>query len=138
MIFIQVINKMFLLVINKMFILVINKMFFLVINKMFVLVINKMFIQVINKMCGSNYIIFFVCVKCFRQTYLLDNAHNFLVRDIDFNPNKQYYMATCGDDCKTKFWDTRKTSEPLRVLNDHSHWYNFTVISVTLTFFTLN
>ena len=32
----------------------------------------------------------------------MENAHNQLVRDIDFNPNKQYYLASCGDDCKTK------------------------------------
>ena len=37
-----------------------------------------------------------------RQVYSIENAHNQLVRDIDFNPNKQYYLASCGDDCKTK------------------------------------
>lgn len=58
-----------------------------------------------------------------RQAYVIDNAHSQLVRDIDFNPNKQYYMVSCGDDCKTKFWDIRKPTECLKVLNDHSHWY---------------
>lgn len=28
----------------------------------------------------------------------IDNAHNQLVRDIDYNMNKQYHIATCGDD----------------------------------------
>ena len=37
-----------------------------------------------------------------RQIYSMENAHTQLVRDLDFNPNKQYYMASCGDDCKTK------------------------------------
>ena len=62
--------------------------------------------------------IYFVC----RPVYSLDGAHGQLVRDLDFNPNKQYYLASCGDDCKAKFWDTRNLKEPLKVLADHSHW----------------
>ena len=54
---------------------------------------------------------------------MIENAHTQLVRDIDFNPNKQYYLASCGDDCKTKFWDIRKPNECLKTLSDHSHWY---------------
>lgn len=45
------------------------------------------------------------------------------MRDVDFNPNKQYYLASCGDDCKVKFWDTRSTAAPVRTLEEHSHWY---------------
>lgn len=44
------------------------------------------------------------------------------MRDIDFNPNKQYYLVSVGDDCKTKFWDVRKTNECLKTLTNHSHW----------------
>lgn len=57
-----------------------------------------------------------------RQIYCMENAHGQLVRDLDFNPNKQYYLATCGDDCKVKFWDTRNVTEPVRTLEEHSHW----------------
>lgn len=57
-----------------------------------------------------------------RQVYSLDNAHGQCVRDVDFNPNKQYYLVTCGDDCKVKFWDTRNPNESLMILSDHSHW----------------
>lgn len=53
---------------------------------------------------------------------LIENSHGQLVRNLDFNPNKQYYLASCGDDCKTKFWDVRNSSQPLIVLSDHSHW----------------
>ncbi|KAF6103179.1 EARP complex and GARP complex interacting protein 1 [Phyllostomus discolor] len=56
------------------------------------------------------------------QIYCIENAHGQLVRDLDFNPNKQYYLASCGDDCKVKFWDTRSVSEPVRTLEEHSHW----------------
>jgi len=49
-------------------------------------------------------------------------AHKFSVRDVDFNPNKQYILATCGDDCATRFWDIRNPSEALKEINEHSHW----------------
>lgn len=35
------------------------------------------------------------------------SAHSHLVRDLDFNPNAQYYIASCGDDCESRFWDIR-------------------------------
>lgn len=46
------------------------------------------------------------------------------MRDLDFNPNKQYYLASCGDDCKVKFWDIRNVTEPVKTLEEHSHWYS--------------
>lgn len=54
--------------------------------------------------------------------FTIENAHNQIIRDLDFNPNKQYYLASCSDDCKVKYWDTRNTSEPLMIRVDHSHW----------------
>uniref|UniRef100_A0A9L0J804 EARP and GARP complex-interacting protein 1 n=1 Tax=Equus asinus TaxID=9793 RepID=A0A9L0J804_EQUAS len=56
------------------------------------------------------------------EIYCIENAHGQLVRDLDFNPNKQYYLASCGDDCKVKFWDTRNVTEPVKTLEEHSHW----------------
>ena len=64
-------------------------------------------------------------MKSNKQTFLIENAHQQLIRDIDFNPNKQYYLASCGDDCKTKFWDTRKPNECLKTISNHSHWYDY-------------
>lgn len=46
-----------------------------------------------------------------------------MVRDLDFNPNRQYYLASCGDDCKVKFWDVRNVQEPVKTLEEHSHWW---------------
>lgn len=62
------------------------------------------------------------CAVSRSQTYCIENAHGQLVRDLDFNPNKQYYLASCGDDCKVKFWDTRNVTEPVKTLEEHSHW----------------
>ena len=50
------------------------------------------------------------------------NAHNNLTRDVDFNPNAQYYMASCGDDCESRFWDVRSPTAPVVSLQNHSHW----------------
>lgn len=61
-------------------------------------------------------------IRSMQQSWSIENAHGQLVRSLDFNPNKQYYLATCGDDCLTKFWDVRNSKEALLVLSDHSHW----------------
>ena len=58
----------------------------------------------------------------FRQVYMIENAHGQHVRDLDFNPNKQYHLVSCGDDCRTKFWDVRNPSQPVKVVSEHSHW----------------
>jgi len=50
-----------------------------------------------------------------------DHCHYPVVRDIDFNPNRQYYLATGGDDCKIKIWDIRSFKDPLTTAK-HSHW----------------
>ncbi|CAG2227622.1 EIPR1 [Mytilus edulis] len=61
-------------------------------------------------------------IRTMQQVYTIENAHGQLVRDLDFNPNKQYYIVSCGDDCKVKFWDIRNPTESLAVLSQHSHW----------------
>lgn len=50
------------------------------------------------------------------------NTQNCLVRDLDFNPNAQYFLATCGDDFQSRFWDLRKPETPIVSLLNHSHW----------------
>ena len=48
----------------------------------------------------------------------------FCCRSIDFNPNKQYQLATAGDDGSVRFWDIRQASKgPVAArTGDHSHW----------------
>ncbi|XP_001602366.1 EARP-interacting protein homolog [Nasonia vitripennis] len=50
------------------------------------------------------------------------NAHSQIIRDLDFNSNRQYYLATCGDDGYMKFWDIRNPTEPVMSKIEHSHW----------------
>jgi len=57
-----------------------------------------------------------------KETFSIDNAHQEHIRDIDFNPNKPYYLLSAGDDCKLKFWDTRQTKEPVKTFVGHNHW----------------
>ncbi|CAF1021276.1 unnamed protein product [Adineta ricciae] len=61
-------------------------------------------------------------LRSMKPSFSIDNAHSPCVRDIDYNPNRQYHLMTCGDDCRVKFWDVRKTNECLKILTDHSHW----------------
>eukprot|EP01060_Flectonema_neradi_P030280 TRINITY_DN4364_c0_g1_i1.p1 TRINITY_DN4364_c0_g1~~TRINITY_DN4364_c0_g1_i1.p1 ORF type:complete len:346 (+),score=40.30 TRINITY_DN4364_c0_g1_i1:542-1579(+) len=42
----------------------------------------------------------------------------------EYNPNKQYTLATTGVDGTVKFWDLRKASSSLRVVEAHNHWAN--------------
>jgi WD40 repeat protein len=44
------------------------------------------------------------------------------VRDVHFNPNRAYTLATGGDDTAVRVWDTRNVRQPLRTVNEHSHW----------------
>jgi len=62
-------------------------------------------------------------VRANELAFQIDSAHSQHVRDLDFNPNKQYFMATCGDDCHVRFWDVRDSTKPVSIINDqHSHW----------------
>ncbi|XP_077302861.1 EARP and GARP complex-interacting protein 1 [Arctopsyche grandis] len=57
-----------------------------------------------------------------KPAWSLDSAHNQHLRDLDFNPNKQFHLATVADDGCLKIWDYRKTKEPVFLRSDHSHW----------------
>uniref|UniRef100_A0A914VC64 Protein TSSC1 n=1 Tax=Plectus sambesii TaxID=2011161 RepID=A0A914VC64_9BILA len=61
-------------------------------------------------------------IRSMSSAFTIENAHVPVVRDLDFNPNRQYLIATCGDDCKMRFWDTRKTDKSLMTVAQHSHW----------------
>lgn len=49
-------------------------------------------------------------------------AHRFAVRDLDYNPNKPYCLATCGEDRLIKFWDLRRPNAPVKTIVGHDHW----------------
>ena len=62
-------------------------------------------------------------VRTMRETFIKHDAHHGNIRSLDFNPNKQYNLVTCGDDGVIKFWDTRNLEKPLLYMAAHSHWY---------------
>jgi WD40 repeat protein len=39
---------------------------------------------------------------------VIEKAHELDITDLDFNPNKQYYFLSAGEDCTVRFWDLRK------------------------------
>ena len=45
-----------------------------------------------------------------------------VVRDISYNPNKPWHLATAGDDFRAKVWDLRKATRPVKILDGHTHW----------------
>lgn len=57
-----------------------------------------------------------------RSAFGIERAHSDTVRDFDFNPNSLYYLASGGDDCKVRVWDTRNLKAPMKTLSGHSHW----------------
>ncbi|XP_046609070.1 EARP-interacting protein homolog [Neodiprion virginianus] len=56
------------------------------------------------------------------QVWAIQSAHSQIIRDLDFNTNRQYILSTCGDDGYMKFWDIRQPSEPVMSRMEHSHW----------------
>jgi WD40 repeat protein len=76
---------------------------------------NQFGLVCVQSVCG-------VDIRSMQRVWEFKSAHKFQVRDIDFNPNKQYYFATCGDDCATRFWDIRKPDACLKEVYEHSHW----------------
>ncbi|XP_045505417.1 EARP and GARP complex-interacting protein 1 isoform X1 [Colias croceus] len=67
-------------------------------------------------------------IKCFdtrtdcKPAWSIDNAHRQLARDLDFNPNRQFHLASAGDDAALNIWDYRNGKEPIFSRTDHSHW----------------
>ncbi|XP_043278436.1 EARP-interacting protein homolog [Venturia canescens] len=57
-----------------------------------------------------------------RERWLIPSAHSQIIRDLDFNANRQYFLSTCGDDGFMKFWDIRSTAQPVYSRMEHSHW----------------
>jgi WD40 repeat protein len=66
-----------------------------------------------NKKSKQNYI-------C-RQKYsfkLCPDTNSSSITNINFNPNKQYYMMSGHHNC-IKFWDIRKSNIPVKIVEDH-------------------
>ncbi|RVE41534.1 hypothetical protein evm_013819 [Chilo suppressalis] len=59
---------------------------------------------------------------CTKPSWSIDNAHKQLARDLDFNPNRQFHLASAGDDAALNIWDYRNGREPIFSRTDHSHW----------------
>ncbi|KAK6105855.1 WD domain G-beta repeat family protein [Brugia pahangi] len=61
-------------------------------------------------------------VRTMQKTFSIRNVNSPRVRNLDFNPNVEHTVATCGDDFRVALWDIRKLDMPLKVLQDHRHW----------------
>jgi len=50
------------------------------------------------------------------------NNNSVAIRSLHFNPNRQYYLLTGGDDGCVSVWDVRSQAECLQSSRPHSHW----------------
>eukprot|EP00752_Nemacystus_decipiens_P016171 g14464.t1 len=63
-------------------------------------------------------------LRTMKATTSVVEAHRFAVRDLDYNPNKPFCLATCGEDRLIKFWDLRRPNAPVKTIVGHDHWVN--------------
>ncbi|CAI5439771.1 unnamed protein product [Caenorhabditis angaria] len=63
-----------------------------------------------------------VDVRTPRDFLKVANAHSHRALSMDFNPNLQHVIATCGDDGYIRIWDTRSSKSALMSLHPHAHW----------------
>ncbi|CAN0484935.1 unnamed protein product, partial [Ectocarpus sp. 12 AP-2014] len=61
-------------------------------------------------------------LRTMKATTSVAEAHRFAVRDLDYNPNKPFCLATCGEDRLIKFWDLRRPNAPVKTIVGHDHW----------------
>jgi len=61
-------------------------------------------------------------LRTFKQSTRFKDAHPLSIRDIDYNPNKPWYLVSGSDDGSIKFWDVRRGKTSIKTVNAHSHW----------------
>ena len=71
--------------------------------------------------CLQNHDIAIFDIREGKNKYLIRQAHNREINDLDFNPNKQYYFVTASEDGLVKFWDLRKNNLPVKVLDEFNN-----------------
>ncbi|KAK9511825.1 hypothetical protein O3M35_000413 [Rhynocoris fuscipes] len=59
-----------------------------------------------------------------KEVWSIDQPESPIIRDMDYNRNRQHILCTCGDDGRLKIWDTRAVERgPVLALpGTHTHW----------------
>ena len=65
-------------------------------------------------------------LRSMKMTRKIPKADIVNVLDIDYNPNKPYYVVCGGGDAHLKFFDVRKIHRPVKILGEHDFWINKT------------
>ncbi|CEL95604.1 unnamed protein product [Vitrella brassicaformis CCMP3155] len=62
-------------------------------------------------------------LRTIKTTVQRADTHPYGVLDVDYNPNRPYYIVTAGEDATLRFWDLRKLNACFkRIGTVHSHW----------------
>mmetsp|Transcript_15235 Transcript_15235/g.48618 ORF Transcript_15235/g.48618 Transcript_15235/m.48618 type:complete len:400 (+) Transcript_15235:21-1220(+) len=69
---------------------------------------------------GGHVVGFDLRTKC--EIRRMRDAHRDCVRDVDYNPNRPWYLVSGGDDGAIRFWDLRRCDAPVKEMHAHSHW----------------
>ncbi|VDM61549.1 unnamed protein product [Angiostrongylus costaricensis] len=56
------------------------------------------------------------------ESMRIKDAHMHRVLHLDFNPNLQHVVASCGDEGAVRLWDWRHPSVSLMTATPHTHW----------------
>ncbi|ETN86105.1 WD domain, G-beta repeat protein [Necator americanus] len=56
------------------------------------------------------------------ESVRIQDAHAHRALHLDFNPNLQHVVASCGDDGAVRLWDWRKPNVSLVTVTPHAHW----------------
>ncbi|XGW24333.1 hypothetical protein V3C99_006050 [Haemonchus contortus] len=56
------------------------------------------------------------------ESLRIKDAHAHRALHLDFNPNLQHVVASCGDDGAVRLWDWRNPNSTLVTVTPHAHW----------------
>ncbi|KAK5972525.1 hypothetical protein GCK32_006049 [Trichostrongylus colubriformis] len=71
---------------------------------------------------GLKYILVKAEQGCFSESLRIKDSHAHRALHLDFNPNLQHVVASCGDDGAVRLWDWRNPNIALLTVTPHAHW----------------
>ena len=67
--------------------------------------------NLIGSISGANFLVYDVRGGGNKPVVDIQGAHMYSIKDLDYNPNRPYFVATGGEDGLVKFWDLRSAGK---------------------------